>query len=265
MEFVMPGARKGFIATAIVIAAASSPVVANHSWDGLHWQRPNGAEVTAPVGDNVGPQWDKYLVGAVANWNKSTVIQSPVVAGTTLPAKCQLKAGTIQVCNAVYGVTGWLGLTSVQVSNGHISAMSSKLNDSYYNTPTYNTAGWRQYVVCHELGHAYGLAHQDEDFYNPNIGSCLDLPLNVKGNEGPNAHDYEMLAALYNHAESSLASANGVTSSGLEIGNSPKDWGKAIKFDRFGRPTVFVRILSPTERVLTDVLWAVGEGPRGRF
>jgi len=261
----MSGASKLFIAASVAATAISVPAIANHSWDGLHWTRPSGAEVRVTVGDNVGPQWDKYLLGAVTGWNKSTVIQSSIVPGKTLAVKCQLVSGTIQVCNSTYGVTGWLGLTSVKLSNGHISAMSSKLNDSYFNTPTFNTPGWRQYVTCHELGHAYGLAHQDEDFYNPNIGSCLDLPLNVKGNEGPNAHDYELLLTIYNHAESSIAAANGATSSNLEIGNSPKDWGRAIKFDRSGRPTVFVRILSPTERVLTDVIWAPGEGPRGRF
>jgi len=261
----MAGVRKSLIAAGIAAAAISVPAIANHSWDGLHWARPSGVEVTAPVGDNVGPQWDKYLLGAVTNWNKSTVIQSPIVPGKTLPVKCQLISGTIQVCNSTYGVTGWLGLTSVQVTNGHISAMSSKLNDSYYNTPQFNTAGWRLYVVCHELGHAYGLAHQDEVFDNPNIGSCLDLPLNVKGNEGPNLHDYEMLATIYNHAESSLAPATSTASANLEPGNSPKDWGKATKFDRFGRPTVFVRVISPTEKIVTDVMWAPGEGPRGRY
>lgn len=261
----MSGASKAFIAASVAALAISVPAIANHSWDALHWARPSGVEVRVPVGDNVGPQWDKYLLGAVVNWNKSAVIQSPIVPGRTLPVKCQLVSGTIQVCNAAYGVTGWLGLTSVKLSNGHISAMSSKLNDSYFNTSTFNTPGWRQYVTCHELGHAYGLAHQDEDFYNPNIGSCLDLPLNVQGNEGPNAHDYDMLLTIYNHAENAIAAANGATSSNLEIGNSPKDWGKAIKFDQTGRPIVFVRILSPTERILTDVIWAPGEGPRGRF
>lgn len=260
----MSGAIRALIAASLFTAAGSAPALASHSWDGLHWARPGSAEVMVPVGDNVGPQWDKYLTGAVAKWNKSTVIQSTIVGGKTLPIKCKFVLGTIQICNAAYGLTGWLGLTSVALSNGHISAMTNKLNDSYYNTPTYNTAGWRSYVACHELGHAYGLAHQDEDFYNPNIGSCLDLPLNVLGNEGPNAHDYEMLSTIYNHADSSFAAASSGAISDLEMGNTPSGWGKATKFDRFGRPTVFVRILSPTERVITEVLWAIGEGPRER-
>lgn len=261
----MSGASRLMIAASVAAAAISVPAIAHHSWDGLHWARPSGAEVAVTVGDNVGPQWDKYVLAAVTNWNKSTVIQSPIVPGKTLPVKCQLITGTIQVCNSTYGVTGWLGLTSVKLSSGHISAMSSKLNDSYFNTPTFNTAAWRLYVTCHELGHAYGLAHQDEDMYNPNIGSCLDVPLNVKGNEAPNLHDYEMLLYIYDHGDSFITVTNGAATSSLEVGNSPKDWGRAIKFDRLGRPTVFVRNVSPTESVVTDVIWAPGEGPRERF
>lgn len=261
----MAGGSRILLAASVAAAAIAVPAIAHHSWDGLHWARPSGAEVTVTVGDNFGPQWDKYVLAAVANWNKSTVIQSRIVPGSTLPAKCQFKTGTIQVCNATYGLTGWLGLTSVKLTNGHISAMSNKLNDSYFNTSTFNTASWRQNVTCHELGHAYGLAHQDEDFYNPNLGSCLDVGLNSQGNEGPNLHDYEMLLYVYDHGDSSFAVTNDPATSSLEVGNSPKDWGRAVKFDRFGRPTLFVRLLSPTEKILTEVIWAPGEGPKERF
>lgn len=258
----MSGVSRAFIAACVAASVFSVPAFANHSWDGLHWARPNGAEVKVPVGDNVGSQWDKYVSQAVNNWNKSTVIQSPIVPGKTPREKCNLIAGTIQICNSTYGVTGWLGLTSVLVSNGHISAMSSKLNDSYFNTPTFNTAGWRLYVTCHELGHAYGLWHQDEDMYNSNIGTCLDIPLYVAGNESPNPHDYEMLLNIYNHGDSSIAAPLGSTSTAdLQIGNNPRDWGRAVRFDRLGRPTTFIRILAPTKRMLTEVLWAPAVGP----
>ena len=71
-----------------------------------------------------------------------------------------------------------------------------------FNTPTYNTPAWRQMVTCQEIGHTFGLDHQDENFNNPNLGTCMDYTSNPSTNMHPNQHDYDQLVTIYSHLDS---------------------------------------------------------------
>ena len=62
--------------------------------------------------------------------------------------------------------------------------------------------------MCQEIGHDFGLDHQDENFSNPNVGSCMDYTNDPDGgdpygpsNEHPNLHDYDQLETIYSHAD----------------------------------------------------------------
>lgn len=256
--------RKQKIALGVVVAAGiAAPVVASHSWSNYHWSRTT-AELTIPVGDNVSGVWDAHLVTAVSDWNKSTVINSPLVAGSANPKNCRAVAGTIQVCNSKYGQTGWLGIASISLSGGHIVQGTTKLNDTYFSTPQYNTNSWRQLVTCQEIGHDYGLGHQDEDFNTDNTPSCMDYTSLPAGNESPDAHDYQQLLSIYNHIESGMMIGGGRGSSGADVGDTPATWGRPVNFDRQGRPNIYERIDGPGQKTITHVTWAIGEGPRGR-
>lgn len=257
------------IAFGVGLVALATPVLASHSWGTYHWKRTT-QELTVPVGDNVDSRWDSYLVTAVSDWNQSTVINSPLVAGSTNPKNCRGVSGTIQVCNAKYGQTGWLGIASISISGGHIVQGTTKLNDTYFDTAQYNTPSWRALVTCQEIGHDYGLGHQDEDFNTDNTASCMDYTNQPAGNEHPDAHDYEQLLAIYNHLESAMTTNFGIRNAGrgagagfAEPGDSPAQWGRPIRFDRQGRPILFVRDEGPG-KTFTHVFWAIGEGPRGR-
>lgn len=254
--------KAGALLAAGALAVFSGPAAAEHSWNGYHWKRTT-AELTVPVGDNVDSRWDAYLQQAVVDWNKSTVIQAPVGPGATNPKNCKAVAGTIQVCNSTYGQTGWLGIAQIWLSGGHISQGITKLNDTYFNTARYNTPSWRALVTCQEIGHDYGLGHQDEDFNTDATNSCMDYTNLPEGNEHPDAHDYEQLTAIYNHVESASATfGGGAAGAGAEPGDTPAEWGRAIHFTRDGRPDVFERIEAGGQRVITHVFWAIGEGPR---
>jgi hypothetical protein len=265
--------RKQKVALGIVLAGvAATPVLASHSWNGYHWSRTT-AELTVPVGDNVDSRWDSYLTQAVNDWNASTVINSPKVAGSTNPKNCRAVAGTIQVCNSTYGQTGWLGIASISLSGGHISQGTTKLNDTYFNSAQYNTPAWRAMVTCQEIGHDYGLAHVDETFNNVNQGTCMDYTNAPAGgvvggfnygpsNERTNAHDYEELTTIYNHLESGMAINGNASSAASEPGDTPADWGRAVHFDRQGRPDYFVADYGNGNKKITHVFWAIGEGPR---
>jgi len=248
----------------LIMASAAAPVVASHSWNGYHWRRTTN-ELTIPVGDNVTSQWDSYLNTAIADWNKSTVINSPKVAGSAGdPKKCSAVAGTIQVCNAAYGQRGWLGIASIWLSGGHISQGTTKLNDTYFAMARYNTPAWKALVTCQEVGHDYGLGHQDEDFSTDATTSCMDYTNLPAGNEHPDAHDYDQLLSIYNHVESGAMISGGGRGNSGASGDEPSEWGRPIHFDRQGRPDYYVQDLGNGNRKITHVLWAIGEGPRSQ-
>lgn len=249
-------------AIASAAALAATPLLASHSWNNYHWAR-TSAEISPPVGDNVSAVWDSYLQVAVADWNQSTRIQSPLVAGSTSPRNCRPKAGRIEVCNASYGSTGWLGIAQIWLSGGHISQGTTKLNDTYFNTAQYNTPAWRALVTCQEIGHDYGLGHQDEDFSTDATNSCMDYTNLPAGNEHPDAHDYAQLESIYAHTDGGTSGAAAPGNSAQDGGDTPSEWGRAIAFTRDGRPHIFQKDLPGGDRVITHVFWAIGEGPRG--
>ena len=145
------------------------------------------------------------------------MLDTTVIAGSVTNVKrCVAPQGRIEVCNASYGYNGWLGLAGISLSGGHIVSGYTKLNDSYFNSSTYNKPEWRRLVTCQEIGHDFGLDHQDENNTNANLGSCMDYtntPLGPPSNEHPNAHDYDQLASIYGHLDSTTTIAAGVPSS----------------------------------------------------
>lgn len=272
------------LATGVAMVAAP-PAAANHSWDGWHWPKGRG-EVAVQVDDNVSSQWDSYLQIAVLGtsrggsgtpgWNDSTMISSRLAPGSVNPQDCPAVTARIEVCNAAYGNNGWLGLASIWLAGGHISQATTMLNDTYFNTPAFNTPAWRRAVTCQEVGHDYGLSHQDEGFENSNLGSCMDYTNGPSGgvvgainfgasNEYPNVHDYDELAQIYSHLDrrppASAAAAQAFRDGGLS-GKSMAQWGRPIHIDRAGRPDMFVLDFGGGYRKVTHVFWAPGQGPR---
>lgn len=255
---------------AVVVAA---PSYANHSWGSYHWATTD--KVARPdLIDNTQGVWQQHVIDAVNDWNASDNIQSVRFTGTTNQRRCSMSSGTIQVCNTAYGNTGWLGIASISISGGHIIAGSTKLNDTYFAAPPYNTSSWRQMVTCQEIGHDYGLDHQDESFNNANLGTCMDYTSNPDGppsNLTPNTHDYDQLATIYSHVDGGGGGGGGGPGKGggkgkplgIDPGNSPGEWGKAIGRDGAGRDNVYVRNVNGYT-VVTHVTWAIGAGPGPR-
>ena len=197
-----------FVAAVAVaaIAAISAPAAfANHSWGGYHWARTSNP-FAVQLGDNVSGAWDSMLRTASGDWSKSTVLDAPVASGQARPKNCRPTAGRVEVCSASYGNTGWLGVAQIWLSGSHITQGTVKNNDFYFGSSTYqyNNAAEMQHVICQEIGHTFGLDHQDESGIS--LNTCMDYYHNTSASDTksthPNAHDYDELQTIYAHTDS---------------------------------------------------------------
>jgi hypothetical protein len=266
---------KKFIVRAALLSGAVialNPAFANHSWGSYHWGRTSNP-LKLNIVDAVSSQWDASLDGARSDWDQSTVLTLTEESGSGINAKkCTAITGKVLVCNAAYGQRGWLGIASIWASGNHITKATTKLNDSYHNYAPYNTSAWRNFVTCQEIGHDFGLDHQDENFDNANLGSCMDYTNNPGTNQHPNSHDYQQLSTIYQHLDSVNTSTTQATNFGVRVpgrapvappglneaaGDSPAEWGRAIRTDAKGRPDLFVQELGGGRRKITHVLWAL--------
>jgi hypothetical protein len=288
--------RRFLMALLVSLAIAAFPLFtyASHSWNNYHWARTSNP-FTLQLGDNVSSAWDSYLLTTASNtlkggWGLSTVLNTVVVTGGTRPRTCKPTSGRVEVCNATYGNNGWLGIAQIWVSGGHITQGVTKLNDTYFNTAKYNTPAWKNLVMCQEVGHTFGLDHQDETFDNPNLGTCMDYTNDPDGtlgsqadNQYQNNHDYEELGIIYEHTDSTTtvgqtvqsgpgkgqrrpAPADTDSDDPVELGTA--QWGKLVRSTNHGRTELYELDLGRGHKVLTHVIWAEPEeeaGPqRGR-
>lgn len=272
--------RKAIILTSIVIALGLfvSVASASHSWGKYHWNKSTDDTVASPleIGNNLTTAaWTASLSVAAADWNNS-VLKNQVVAGAG-NANCGPTSGRVEVCNAEYGDTQWLGIASIWVKRGrsnHITQGVVLVNDTYFNTSQYDTEAWRNVVMCQEVGHEFGLSHQDENFTNANLGTCMDYTNDPDGtllvqldNQQPNQHDYDQMTEIYAHLNSTDSDSGGPGNGGGNKGKKPKkadvgvdlsnpsSWGRAIQQDAQGNGSVFARDLGNGELLLTHVIW----------
>ena len=264
------------ISVAVLMSLAAGVVFAGHSWGGYHWARSTSIPLTLSLGDNVSGKWDARLAEANMDWNASAQLDNSVDPGRTNPRKCNPPDGLVEICNAKYGFNGWLGISGIWVySGGHIAKGYVKLNDSYFNTSTYDTPAWRQLVMCQEIGHQFGLGHQDENFGNDNLGTCMDYTSSPAGNGHPNQHDYDQLVAIYAHSDNYDSWADppadgdsgggkgkkGKSNKGDPPGQGVSDWGKCISKDGKGRCDLFELDLGEGNKLFTHVTWAETGNP----
>ncbi|HYX90403.1 MAG TPA: hypothetical protein VE782_02480, partial [Myxococcaceae bacterium] len=189
-------------------------------WGGFHWARTRNP-FNLKVGDNLTSNWDPYLATTTSDWSKSTVLDMTVVPGQSSSRRCRPTAGRVEVCNAACGNNGWLGIAQIWLSGDHIVQGTTKVNDTYFNTATYNTPAWRNLVMCQEVGHTLGLDHQDENFNNPPLGTCMDYTSDPTPNQHPNQHDYDELQIIYSHLDSTTTVGQSVVSAAHGIDHIP--------------------------------------------
>jgi len=244
----------------VMLAAFPLAAGASHSWGGYHWAR-TANPFTLKVGDNVTSAWDAYLDEAISDWSASSVLDLTKVAGGTAPRGCRPTSGRIEVCNAKYGNTGWLGIAQIWITGGvHITQATTKVNDTYFNTAAYNTPAWRRLVMCQEIAHDFGLDHQDEAFDNPNLGSCMDYTSDPDGppsNEHPNSHDFAQLESIYAHLDSTTTiSAMPAGFANADV-HAQENWGEKVSESADGRSAIYVRDFGNGFKIFTHVFWVL--------
>lgn len=260
---------------ALAMAVAAPGASADHSWGNYHWARTT-ASFDLTVINSTTAEWDSFVSAAATDWSRSTVVSlvEDLTGDTSSKTRRQCRGGdgTVRICNLEYGNTGWLGIAGISIdSNGHITTGYTKLNDTYYYPGSYyDNYDWKQSVTCQELGHNLGLGHQDENFNNTSLQTCMDY-------QNPpwpktNGHDMDQLEAIYDHQDSydSYASGGG---SGADpdpgVCNSPPGkgcnkagfageigWGASL--GRRGNAETFIRIDPDGTMHLTHVTWAIG-------
>ena len=254
------------LAMVVIIGGVTAALYASHSWGNYHWARQENP-FTLKLGDNMSSTWDPYLAVASSDWSQSTVLNTTIGAGGTSARRCKPTTGRVEVCNERYGKNGWLGLAQIWVTGNHIAQGVTKMNDTYFNTAKYNTPAWRQMVVCQEVGHTFGLDHQDENFNNANLGTCMDYtgdPDGPPSNEYPNAHDYDQLETIYAHLDSTTTVGQAASGPGngrmppamtdIEL-TGPAQWGRLVRGSQERGTSLYELDFGGGHKVFTFVTW----------
>lgn len=259
--------NKFVIVLAVFFAVIVFPInsFATHSWGGYHWAR-TANPFTLRVVDSNTADWQSYFNTSNSDWNSSSVLNISAEQGdesSNARRRCVMITGKIHSCNSAYGNNGWLGLASINITGGvHITQGSSKMNDTYFTTSTYNNPNERLHVMCQEIGHTFGLDHQSTDGSSQN--SCMDYFSNTGANAGstlsthPNAHDYDQLASIYAHLDSTTTIASIFSlriPADEEVTNDSRSWGRLVSQTPDGRSSVYEREISNGTKTVTHVYW----------
>lgn len=250
---------------ALLALALMAPAVADNKWKNYHWGREDAQKFKLVLNNHLTEDYDQYLEEVIDDWEAANVLKLKSINqpdDAISRYACTPNEGQIIVCNYEYGFFGWVGLAGIWIDkHNHIIAGYTLMNDSYLNLPIYQELGWKQGVLCQELGHDFGLSHQDENHYNDPLFSCMDYQRELWPT--PNQHDYDMLVEMYDHEDaydSFTASGSGHDHGddddavGSEIGVDSTVWGTS--YGRNGDAEVFVREFPDGSKALTHILWA---------
>jgi len=171
-----------------------------HAWN-------NGKALELTIVNALTSDWDVYFAKAIVDWEMSNVLELSVKnenRGEDQDSECRPSNGVMRVCNGDYGNTGWEGINEILTSNNRIVSSVAKMNEYYLSRDLglSNEVVKRQYTMCHEIGHGFGLPHLDTNFYNADLKSCMDYSSRPQNNQVPNDQDFANLNTLYGDGSS---------------------------------------------------------------
>ena len=155
----------------------------------------SGSGLSITIVDSLEEKYHKFFELSVNDWNTGSPDVLNLRTSTSFPdPECTSQAGTIRVCNGDYGDTQWKGQNSVLLRDDKIYASVALMNDFYLDRSNDAT---REYIMCHELGHGFGLPHTDEWFWNFDQGNCMDYTSRPQNNRKPGQVSFDRLARKY--------------------------------------------------------------------
>eukprot|EP00546_Thalassionema_frauenfeldii_P003504 CAMPEP_0178932568 /NCGR_PEP_ID=MMETSP0786-20121207/22705_1 /TAXON_ID=186022 /ORGANISM="Thalassionema frauenfeldii, Strain CCMP 1798" /LENGTH=1138 /DNA_ID=CAMNT_0020609905 /DNA_START=314 /DNA_END=3727 /DNA_ORIENTATION=+ len=161
-----------------------------------------GSGLHLDVHNALSDDWQSMFGIAIEEWQSGTpdALRLKVVK-TAYDPECKERIGVLKVCNADYGETKWRGLNQVILRDNFIISSVARLNEYYLRNA--NDAQ-RQYTMCHEIGHGFGLPHTDEDFNNEDLGNCMDYTTNPEANKSPSTLNFYDLFEMYGEVRRSM-------------------------------------------------------------
>jgi hypothetical protein len=232
---------------AIAATALAGSASANHSWGKYHWARTSNP-FSLVLGNNTTSPWSTMLATASNQWSASAgpskVLSTSVGRGDDRDrSACPPVLGKVEVCNYNYGDTGWLGLAQIWIYRGgsHIAQGVTELNDYYFSgaggaSYAYNNSAEQQHVVCQEVGHTFGLDHQDES--GASLDTCMDYYHNTSSSDTrsttPNAGDYGELSCIYDPTFAHQLVSSPVLTSYANYTHTCRGTGHLDSFDSAG-------------------------------
>ncbi|KAL7554251.1 hypothetical protein ACHAWF_017672 [Thalassiosira exigua] len=176
--------------------------------------------------DKLDDKWTPYFEQAVADWEggEPDVLTLNVRKDSFYQefGGCDALQGVLVVCNGDYGNTDWVGINHAVIQLGHIVSSVAKMND--YVLDKLGDAA-KQWTMCHELGHGFGLGHWDEDFYNKDLYNCMDYTHAPENNQHPDRTNFLFLEHMYgNVAGTSMYYDNVEGTEGLYCTSTQSDY-----------------------------------------
>jgi hypothetical protein len=136
-------------------------------------QQTNGTGgLSLTVADYAQDQWDGEFAQAISDWdNGSPDALTLTTQKFDYDTVCDFEDGIMKVCNLDYGETGWKGINEYTVDgSNYIVNSRAKMNEYYLSSAS---AAERQYVMCHEIGHGFGLARKCHYFQECQVMCAL--------------------------------------------------------------------------------------------
>jgi len=172
----------------------TDPFVGDNST--MSWPTEGMGGLSLKIINALDDDWQVEFNTAITDWENgspdtlSLTAQFGEVDHTCTPVEDKMK-----VCNANFGDTGWLGINEIlSFDNGFVISSVAKMNEFYLKNAAYEK---RQFTMCHEIGHGFGLPHTDENFANADLGNCMDYTNRPENNMKPDISNYNRLASIY--------------------------------------------------------------------
>jgi len=159
--------------------------------------KPNDGGLHLTILNALDDTWQDAFAVAVSDWQESDALQLTIERVEVDPT-CKRVEGVMVVCNANFGDKGWVGINENELKDDVIVSSVSKMNEFYLNNAD---DAQRQFTMCHELGHGYGLPHTDVNPYNKNLGNCLDYTDDPDENLDPGEVNMSKLRNMYLNSE----------------------------------------------------------------